>query len=517
MVNNSQVFQLMIQGTASNVGKSIITTALCRIFARRGFRTYPFKSWNMALNSAITAEGGEIGIAQIIQAEAAGVEPRAAMQPLLLKPNGDGTSQIVAEGSPVAREYFEQESLDYKKWAMQIIKKSLKKIRSEADIVIIEGAGSPAEVNIKENDLANMSVARLYNTPVLLVADIDRGGALASLVGTVRLLPEAEKNLIEGFIINRFRGDRALLEPALEFLENYTGIPVLAVLPYIKNIKLPEEDSVSLDNKSGGNKKSLIKIAVIKLPHISNFTDFDSLELEPDVELNYISDVSELSTDHDLLIIPGTKQTIPDLLFLKKSGFEAKIKELAKNDFPIIGICGGYQMMGKNLINPHKTEGNIKEMTGLDILAIETVFLPGKTTHQVEAEITGNGELIKDLKGNKVKGYEIHMGKTVYLEETEIPFKLFKRSKEEINFNDGAMSNNGLIFGTYLHGLFNNDAFRRNIINILRRKKGLKTFEEGPYSYQNKIKADFDKLADIVEGALDIDYLINDILKREEE
>ncbi|MFW6269552.1 MAG: cobyric acid synthase, partial [Bacillota bacterium] len=376
---------IMIQGTASDVGKSIINTALCRIFSRKNYKVAPFKSWNMSLNSSVTPAGGEIGIAQAIQAGAAEIEPEVDMQPILVKPRGDGKSQIIIRGRPSGDRDYAQKRKNYVKKARNIIENSLNKLKNKFDIIVMEGAGSPAEVNRKDQDLANMMVAKLNKTPVILVADIDRGGALASLVGTIKLLEPEEKELVKGFIINRFRGDRDILQPGLDYIEEYTGIPVLGVIPYLKDIKLPEEDAASL--KPGTTRdvsqEDVIDISVINLPRISNFTDFKSLELEPGVHLNYTREPQQLNKT-DLIIIPGTKSTTSDLKFLKKTGLGSRIKSLLKNSTPVIGICGGFQMLGKKLYDPHHTEGCSEEIEGLNIFPLETRFFKKKNTHQVK-------------------------------------------------------------------------------------------------------------------------------------
>lgn len=534
--NKTRNKTIMIQGTASNAGKSLLAAALCRIFKQDGFRVAPFKSWNMSLNSFVTPEGGEIGIAQAIQAEAAGVSPTVDMQPILVKPKGDGLSQVVVRGKPIGDMGYQQGSEEYIKWALDIIKGSLNRLKDKYEIVVLEGAGSPAEINVKKRDLANMKVAALNKTPVILVADIDRGGAFASLVGTLQLLEAEERELVKGFIINRFRGDVDILQPGIDFLEEYTGRPVLGVIPYLRDIILPEEDSVSLIKQEGRSTlQEEIKIGVIRLPHISNFTDFASLAGEPDVSLTYIEEAAEL-TELDLIIIPGTKSTTTDLEYLKKTGLAERIMELSRDGMPVMGICGGFQMMGRRLLDPHHTEGPIEEISGLGILPVETTFLPEKTTHQVKARVTGQGLLLSGLKDQIVEGYEIHMGESRYLSRSRSqaqsqtqsclqsqspsqpyfisPFRIYKRSGQRVDVRDGAVSESGLHFGTYIHGIFNNDHFRRSFLNRLRKIKGLSPEGSG-FSYRQKLDADYDKLAEIVRENLRMG-LIYDLLKIDE-
>ncbi|MFW5976342.1 MAG: cobyric acid synthase [Bacillota bacterium] len=504
MFRSNKAKTIMIQGTASDVGKSIIGTALCRIFSNENNKVAPFKSWNMSLNSSVTPSGGEIGIAQAIQAQAARVKPEIDMQPILVKPRGDGLSQIVIRGRPAENQNYLHKNKNYIKKAKNIIKKSLDNLKDKFDIIVIEGAGSPTEVNRKKQDLANMMVAKLNNTPVILVADIDRGGALAALVGTVKLLEPEERKLIKGFIINRFRGDRDILQPGLEYIEDYTGIPILGVIPYLKDIKLPEEDAASLKRKQKTFLRDSINISIINLPRISNFTDFKSLELEPGVNLNYIKNPEKLRSA-DLIIIPGTKSTTSDLKYLKKSGLAAEIKNLLNKGIPLIGICGGFQMMGRKLLDPYHTEGQADEIKGLDIFPIETIFSKEKTTHQIKAEINNNGLFLK--KGDLIQGYEIHMGETRYLSSVKIPFTIRKRSGSRVSSGDGALTSGGRCMGTYIHGLFNNDIFRHSLVNTLSNEKGLSPQKHKKSSFKKRLETDYDKLAAAVKNNLNMELL----------
>lgn len=498
---------IMIQGTASDVGKSMVATALCRIFARNNFKVAPFKSWNMSLNSAVTAEGGEIGIAQVIQAEAAGVEPVVDMQPILVKPKGNGLSQVIVRGKPIG-EMGQQKDSKYMRMALKNIELALNKLRENNDIVVMEGAGSPVEINVKDWDLANMKVAALFKSPVILVTDVARGGALAALVGTLRLMEKEERELVKGLIINRFRGDFDLLKPGLDFLEEYTGKPVLGVIPYLKDIRLPEEDSASLQLQGGKSTEQRdLKIGIIQLPHMSNFTDFSPLSLAKDVSLTYVSTPLQVR-GLDLIIIPGTKSTTSDLEYIKNKGLAQEIQFSARKGVPVIGICGGYQIMGQFLYDPYHTEGEREEIRGLGLLPIKTHFLVEKTTHQVKAISRGGPLLLQGLEGKEMTAYEIHMGESSYTEQgnKSFIFNIFSRSDKCVKIEDGSLSENRLHFGTYLHGLFNNDILRNTLLNNLRLRKGLAPIKRS-LSYQKGLIADYDQLADIVEGSLDMDLI----------
>ncbi|HKZ45756.1 MAG TPA: cobyric acid synthase, partial [Thermodesulfobacteriota bacterium] len=396
---------LMLQGTASHVGKSIITAALCRIFREHGLRVAPFKAQNMALNSFVTMDGGEIGRAQAFQAEAAGIEPTVDMNPILLKPTSDMGSQVIIHG----KVYGNMKAAEYhrfKKEAARYVLESYRRLEEKNDLIIIEGAGSPAEINLRENDIANMGLAEMVDAPVILIGDIDRGGVFASLVGTMELLTASEKKRVKGFIINKFRGDLELLKPGLDFLENKTGLPVFGVVPYLKDINLPDEDGVVLDSGQwsvvSGQKK--ITIVVIKLPRISNFTDFDPFRFEPDVSIHYITEPAELD-GADVVIIPGSKNTLEDMDWLWKTGIADKLIHYAENGGKVIGICGGFQMLGKLVKDPHGVESHVKEMKGLGLLHGETILEREKRTYQVGATIPSFSPLAKEGRGDcLVKG-----------------------------------------------------------------------------------------------------------------
>ncbi len=442
---------LMFQGTSSHVGKSILTAAMCRIFFREGKKVAPFKAQNMALNSFVTADGLEMGRAQVAQAEAANIPPKVEMNPVLLKPTGNSTSQVIINGKPVGVMSAAQYHKNFSLKAFDAVKDALQKLSSEFDTIVIEGAGSPAEVNLKSHDIVNMRVAKFLNAPVILVADIDRGGALASIVGTLELLDEDERELVKGIVINKFRGDVNLFLPAVEFLENKTKKPVLGIIPHIENLGIDDEDSVSLDDKISKNAE--IKIAVVRLQKLSNFTDFDSLAGEVDVNLFYAKNPAKLD-GADVIILPGSKNTSEDLMYLRENNFAEKILQLAEKNIPVIGICGGFQMLGEKLFDPEKTESNFTELEGLKLLPLETTFTAEKFTKQITIPEVDFNFLGTKIFAENLEGYEIHSGVTE-------------------NLGDKKIFSAGNVFGTYVHGIFDNDNFRRQILNAIRRKKNL--------------------------------------------
>ena len=494
---------IMLMGTSSHVGKSILTTALCRIFYREGRRVVPFKAQNMALNSYVTKDGLEMGRAQVAQAEAAGLEPMVDMNPVLLKPTGNSRSQVILAGRSIgtmsAREYHAGYSLE----AFSEVKAALARLQQDFDTLVVEGAGSPAEVNLKSHDIVNMRVAKYLQAPVLLIADIDRGGALASLVGTLELLDEEERALVKGLVINKFRGDVSLFTPAIDFLEEKTGKPVLGIVPYIEDMGIDDEDSVSLEEREEKQeKKAEIRIAVIELPKLSNFTDFDALADEPDVEVTYVRRPEELGSP-DLIILPGSKNTTEDLLFVRESGLETAIRTRIEAGTPLIGICGGYQMLGEAIADPHRVESEHGEVKGLGYLPMKTTFAEQKHTRQVTADCPGMEFFGCTLLGRGMAGYEIHMGETEFTAPVRHPFYIHAERGETSRW-DGALREDGLVFGTYIHGLFDDDAFRRQLINTLRIQKGLPPLAIQRNRRQQKERA-YEHLADVVESALDME------------
>jgi adenosylcobyric acid synthase len=475
---------LMFQGTSSHVGKSILTTALCRIFYREGRRVAPFKAQNMALNSFVTADGLEMGRAQVAQAEAANLTPRVEMNPVLLKPTGNATSQVIINGRAVGVMSAKEYHLGYSLKAFEAVKAALQKLSAEFDTIIIEGAGSPAEVNLKANDIVNMRVAKFLNAPVILVADIDRGGALASLVGTLELLDDDERALVKGLVINKFRGDVNLLLPAVEFLEKKTSKPVLGIVPFIEKLGIDDEDSVSLDDKvsSAGGE---IKIAVVRLNKLSNFTDFDSLAGETDVNLFYATTPAELDTS-DVIILPGSKNTSEDLLTLRENHFTEKILQRAKEGAAIVGICGGFQMLGEKIFDPLNTESNHTELDGLKLLPIETTFNAEKFTRQVFIPELNFTFLNQNISAKNLDGYEIHSG--------------ISSGQWQV------ISGQRNVFGTYIHGIFDNDDFRRKFLNAIRLNKNLPPLESTRNVRAEKQK-NYERLARIVRESLNMNLL----------
>jgi adenosylcobyric acid synthase len=441
-----------------------------------------------------------MGRAQVVQAEAAGITPSVDMNPVLIKPQSDTGAQVIIQGKVVGN-YSAVEYHAYKKEALNAVKESYKRLSREFDFIVIEGAGSPVEINLKKNDIVNMRMARMAHAPVLIVSDIDRGGVFASCIGTWDLLEKREKALVKGFIINKFRGDLTLLKPGLSFIKRKTGTPVLGVVPFFKDIYIPDEDSVSLEKKSAASSSYGVDIAVIKLPHISNFTDFDPLEREEVVSLRYVNATADLGSP-DVIIIPGSKNTIDDLHYLKESGYPRAIKRLKRKGATIVGICGGFQMLGKTIADHHGVESRLRCIEGLGLLDIETQLERKKTTFQVEAiEINANG---KKNVSEVVRGYEIHMGKTK-LNAVKSLFKINKRSGKKCAVNDGAFSKNGKVWGTYIHGIFDNDGFRRKFINRLHtNKKGSLSEHKRGINYTAMKEDHYNKLAETVRNSIDM-------------
>ncbi len=494
---------LHICGTGSGVGKSVIVSALCRIFLQDGYRVCPFKAQNMSLNSFVTKEGGEIGRAQAFQAEACRIEPHVDMNPILIKPTADKHAQVIVHGKPIAN----MSALRYVRHKKRLSKEvfnSFDRLSKKYELIIMEGAGSPAEINLKSHDIVNLKMARYADAPVILVGDIDKGGVFAWLVGTLELLEREERKQIKGFIINKFRGDAKLLRPGIDFLEKRTGIKVLGIIPYFhpsgrNSIKISEEDSVPLDNFESVDRpaRRKLNIDVIYLPHISNFTDFDALEREPDVSLRYIKTPESLNRP-DIIIIPGTKNTANDLRFLMESGFAEKIGSVVRNDKSVvlIGICGGFQMLGIRIRDPQRIESRQKETNGLGMLEMETVFGKDKVLAQVKAKEVSSGL--------DVSGYEIHHGKSRNIRNYMPAFNIIERKGKIVRDTDGIVAMNGRIYGTYIHGIFDADIFRRNFLNRVRSRKGWDAL-----SNKTSFNPDheLDKLASLVRKNIDMKYL----------
>ncbi len=501
---------IMVQGTMSNVGKSLIVAGLCRIFKQDGYRVVPFKSQNMALNSYVTKDGFEMGRAQVMQAEAAGVEPSVYMNPILLKPTSDKGSQVIVNGEVLedmnARDYFK-----YKKKLIPVIKEAFKRLEEEADIIVIEGAGSPAEINLRADDIVNMGMAELVDSNVLLVGDIDPGGVFAQIYGTVMLLTENERDRIKGLIINKFRGDKTLLDPGIVMLEEKTKKDVLGVVPYL-SLSIDDEDSLSMRFKN--KKQGIINIGIVHLPHISNFTDFNIFDQIKGVEVHYIKNPMEID-DKDVIILPGTKNVIDDMRFLEKSGLSDKIKEYEKNGNIIFGICGGYQLLGKKIKDPYNVEAG-GEIDALSLLDVETVLSKEKIRRRVKgkiAEISGELDILSNID---VSGYEIHMGITKgnvpFLDKiSEIESSDSKNHKE--TFLDGSYSKN--IYGSYVHGIFDEKNMALGFIKALAANKNkCGRMEDTEYkNFINDLKVtnykafkeeQYDVLADTLRESLDM-------------
>lgn len=489
----------MVVGTTSHAGKSLISTAICRILSRRGWRVAPFKGQNMALNAYVTPNGGEIGYAQAVQAWAAGVVPWVEMNPILLKPQGDMTSQVIIKGRPVgkitAKDYYEQ----YFELGWRTIEESLQHLSTEFDLLVCEGAGSPAEINLKHRDLSNMRIAKHLRAPTLLVVDIERGGAFAHVVGTLELLDPEERALIRGVVINKFRGQRSILEPGIKWLEERIGIPVVGVIPWMEQV-FPAEDSLDLLERRYRKAFSEINISVIRLPRISNFTDFDPLEAEPSVSVRYLSPKHELGHP-DAVILPGTKTTIADLILMQKTGMAEAIQNYAAAGGTVLGICGGYQMMGQMIADPEGIEGQAGRYQGLNLLPIKTVITGQKIARQ--RQITSN----YPQEGLPVTGFEIHQGRSRAELQTNQEPQAFHPLFDDTNL--GLVDSCQSIWGTYLHGIFDNGPWRRAWLNRLRQQRGIKSLPTGVANYREQRENLLDSLAVQVERHLDLTPFIS--------
>jgi adenosylcobyric acid synthase len=486
---------LMIVGTMSSAGKSLLVTGLCRIYARRGIRVAPFKAQNMSNNAAVCADGSEIGRAQYTQALACGIPPSVEMNPILLKPEADSRSQVVLMGKPLetlpAKNYYQRKDMLW-----EIVTISLDNLRQKYDLVIIEGAGSPVELNLKRGDLVNMAVAKYAQSPTLLAGDVDRGGIFAQLLGTLWLLDEEERQLLKGLIINKFRGDIDLFYDGVKIIEEKGGVPVVGVVPYTHHY-IPEEDAVAIEAQNFEAKGTGgIDIVVIRLPRIANFDDFLALDAEEGVNVRYIDAPGELGSPH-AVILPGTKSTMSDLAWLRSQRLDSAIKNYASNGGAVIGICGGYQMLGTVIRDPHHTESSIDEAEGLGLLPVVTDFLIEKTTHQASAVLNSEVAWLQEINSSQISGYEIHMGTTH--QESGAWLEITQRSGESLSVPDGSMHPDGKVWGCYLHGIFDNHDFRR---------AWLKSFGWGGSASQiASIETALDNFADVLEEALDMDYI----------
>ncbi len=518
-------YKIMIQGTMSNSGKSFLAAALCRIFRQDGYRTAPFKSQNMALNSYITGDGLEIGRAQAMQAEAAGIEPTVDMNPILLKPTSQMGSQVIVNGevrgNMKAMEYYRR-----KPELVPVIRAAFTRLEEQYDVIVLEGAGSPAEINLRENDIVNMGMAEMADAPVLLVGDIDRGGVFASLYGTVELLKPQERARIKGLVINKFRGDVEILKPGLRMIEERLGIPVVGVIP-MEEIDIDDEDSLAerLVNAGGvrgaeatktgggstgqaqGGAEPALSVAAVRFPHISNFTDFNILERRAGVAFSYVESAARLG-EPDLILLPGTKNTMADLRWLRESGLEAKILRLARERrTPVIGICGGYQMLGLWLHDPEGVEGEAGcVMRGMGLLPAETTFAGRKTRTRIAGRLLADGGMFAGYGGSELQGYEIHMGITRQATDGECAARPAIRLAD--GRTDGMERADGLVFGSYLHGLFDNEALTEALLGRLAAAKGVALAADGATeSVRDYKERQYDRLANLVRRSLDMEQV----------
>ncbi len=492
---------VMIQGTASDVGKSVLVAGLCRIFAQDGLKAAPFKSQNMALNSGITPDGKEMGRAQIFQAEAAGIAPDVRMNPVLLKPTSDCKAQVVLMGK-VATNMDAVTYHHYKPQLRSQIQDVYRSLAVEHEVMVLEGAGSPAEINLRDRDIVNMGMAELAECPVILVADIDRGGVFAAIYGTIALLLEHEKWRVKGVIINKFRGDKALLYSGIEQIEALTGVPVLGVMPWL-NVDLEDEDSVVLQRgKYDEITAKDLDIAVVQLPYMSNFTDFNALAAQPDVRVRYISQPHELNTC-DLLILPGSKNTLGDLRWLRENGFEKAILAHRDAGGAVMGICGGYQMLGRHIYDA--VESGLEEMQGMGLLDVVTRFASEKTTTRVAGEtLPGTARVFSAPESLSLEGYEIHMGETERGAKAAPFARLTQCNMQPYDSLDGGVSEDGNVLGTYLHGIFDSGKYTRVLLNNLRVRKGLKAWDGTTFDYQQHKQQQFDILAAAMRENIDM-------------
>jgi len=487
---------LMIQGTMSSAGKSLLVTGLCRLFTRKGLKVAPYKSQNMSNNAGVCADGSEIGRAQYTQALACGLAPSVDMNPILIKPEADAHAQIVLMGKPFAsmpaKSYYQQKDHFWREATA-----ALDRLRGANDLVIIEGAGSPAEVNLRKGDIVNMAVAKYAQAPVLLAGDIDRGGIFAQLLGTLWLLEPEELDLVKGLIVNKFRGDIDLFYDGVQILEEKGGVPVVGVVPYLHH-QIPEEDAVAIEaQNTGSTTVDAIDLVVVRLPRIANFDDFDPLAAEPGVSVRYIDTPDELGNP-DAVILPGSKSTISELLWLRQQGLDAVIRQYAAKGGAVVGICGGYQLLGQHISDPDGIESRVPETEGLGLLDIETTFRSVKSTHQAEGVVSGQGGWLKEIDGGQISGYEIHMGET-RLNSGQPWLEVTKRSGKTVSVADGASSPDGKVWGCYIHGIFENVSFRRAWLRSL----GWQPSATGQITLEDS----FDQLADHLEKHLNMDML----------
>ncbi|MFH1491032.1 MAG: cobyric acid synthase [Pseudomonadota bacterium] len=491
---------LMFLGTGSDVGKSVVAAAFCRIFKRRGYRVAPFKAQNMSNNSYVTIEGGEIGRAQVVQAEAAGLLPSVHMNPILLKPSSERGSQVVLQGK-VFGQMDAVHYHEYKPRLREIVADSYDRLAGEYDLIVMEGAGSCCEMNLKANDLVNFPMAMAAGAPCVLVADIDRGGVFAQIIGSIHLMTPKERALVIGSMVNKFRGDPELFRSGIEYIEKKSSKPVLGLVPFYTHIHIDPEDSVSVQEDKRPHRPvgpNTVNIAVLKLPAISNFTDLGLMEREKDVVLNYLHRPLELRLEYDLLIIPGTKNTMEDALWLGRSGWKRAVRHFAGAGRGVLGICGGYQLLGKKIEDPHGVESSRKEIGGLGLLPVVTALEREKIVRKVHGTCLFNEKT--------VSGYEIHMGLSRMVDRTGSPFLRIRETGRKDAWDDGCMTPGGKVMGTYVHGIMDSPGFRGDVLNRLRRAKGLKArpARTGRLSRFRQ----YDLLADFFETHCDVDKIL---------
>ncbi len=490
---------IMIQGSSSSAGKSMLVTALCRMFSRRGPRVAPFKAQNMSNNAAVFPDGSEIGRSQAVQAVASGIDPTAEMNPVLLKPEGNSQSQVIAMGRPwrrvTAGAYYRHKSALW-----PLITEALAHLRANHDLVIIEGAGSPAELNLRPGDIVNMAVARHAQAPVLLVSDIDRGGIFTQLLGTVWLLEPDERALVRGLVVNKFRGDMALFDEGVRILETRGEIPVVGVIPFMTDIAIPEEDSATLDTPLANPTQGAddIDIAVIRLPRIANYDDFTPLAAETGVRVRYVSSRATLGTPH-AVILPGSKSTIADLMWLRAQSLDHAILDIANRGVSVVGICGGYQMLGRSIHDPERVEASVDQTDALGLLPIDTLFDDTKATHRIQAQLLGGPGWLQHLAGDRISGYEIHMGQT---DSPQPWLQITTRSGNQTQSNDGAVRADGQVWGCHIHGLFNNASLRRAWLTDLGWQGA-----DSALPQMTDLQTALNQLADHVEASLDLQKL----------
>ena len=487
---------LMIQGTGSGVGKSIITAALCRAFYREGHKVAPFKAQNMSLNSYVTEDGGEIGRAQVYQAEACGIAPHVAMNPILLKPSADDSSQVIVMGKVMGQRNAKNYYADRPNYVKEV-EQAFNYLTDRYELIIMEGAGSPAEINLRKYDMVNMAMAEMADAPVLIVGDIDRGGVFAWMKGTLDLLSEAEQQRVRGFIINQFRGDIDLLKPGITQFESMTGKSILGVIPFDAELFVDEEDAIPHHSSPFvNNQPGVVDVAIVQLPHIANFTDFSSLVSDPGVAVRYVRSPVQAGQP-DLLILPGTKNTIGDMQFMHDMGWDQYAQDFHQKGGLILGVCGGFQMLGTRLSDPHHIESSLEEIAGLGFIQSTTTLEPEKITKR-RIRPTLASPIFQE--GLEVDGYEIHSGKTQF--EKEYPL-LFAPAEGDCSSSLGLCNEEGNVIGTYLHGFLDNDPIRESFLNYIRKQKGLPQPKE-KFNYREFRSRQLDRLTDLVTQSIDM-------------